>query len=357
MESETLSYNDYNVGWICALSEERTAATAMLDEKHDPLPISNPKDTNSYTLGAIGKHNVVVACLPEGEIGTNSAASVIMQLVNTFPSIKFGLLVGIGGGIPPHVRLGDIVVSKPVGEYPGVVQWDLGKATETGFVRTGSLDRPPKVLLSALTTMKTNHEMEGHKISQFLEELAKKWPRLASKYTWNDRLKDTLFEAENAKPTNNLNAWQAIPATPWQTMAALVGYLPGHKEPELIRRTNHADTEVMDDERTPGDPKIHYGLIASGNQVIKDGSMRDEINARLGGQVLCVEMEAAGMMNNFPCLVIRGICDYADSKKNDDWHGYAAGIAAAFAKELLQIVRPAEIEGEPLARDVLNQGQ
>ncbi|KAL6699043.1 hypothetical protein J3F84DRAFT_393463 [Trichoderma pleuroticola] len=255
----------------------------MLDEKHDLLPISNPKDTNSYTLGAIGKHNVVVACLPEGEIGTNSAASVIMQLVNTFPSIKFGLLVGIGGGIPPHVRLGDIIVSKPVGEYPGVVQWDLGKATETGFVRTGSLDRPPK----------TNHEMEGHKISQFLEELAKKWPRLASKYTWNDRLKDTLFEAENAKPTNNLNAWQAIFATPWQTMAALV---------------------------------------------IKDGSMRDEINARLGGQVLCVEMEAAGMMNNFPCLVIRGICDYADSKKNDDWHGYAAGIAAAFTKELLQIM-------------------
>ncbi|PKK51661.1 hypothetical protein CI102_2553 [Trichoderma harzianum] len=181
MASKPLSYNDYTVGWICALSEEQTAATAMLDEKHDPLPISNPHDTNSYTLGAIGKHNVVLVCLPESETGTNSAASVIMQLVNTFPSIKFGLLVGIGGGIPPRVRLGDTVVSTPVGEYPGVVQWDLGKATETGFVRTGSLDRPPMVLLSALTTMKTNHEMEGHKISQFLEELTKKWPRLASK--------------------------------------------------------------------------------------------------------------------------------------------------------------------------------
>ncbi|KAL7783000.1 ankyrin repeat-containing domain protein [Trichoderma afarasin] len=308
MASKPLSYNDYSVGWICALSEERTAATAMLDERHDHLPISNPKDTNSYTLGAIGKHNVVVVCLPEGEIGTNSAASVIMQLVNTFPSIKFGVLVGIGGGVPPRVRLGDIVVSTPVGEYPGVVQWDLGKATGTGFVRTGSLDRPPKALLSALTTMKTNHEMEGHKISQFLEELAKKWPRLASKYTWNDRLTDTAFEEENAN-----------------------------------------------DERSPGDPKIHYGLIASGNQVIKDGSMRDEINVRLGDQVLCVEMEAAGVMNNFPCLVIRGICDYADAKKNDRWREYAASIAAAFTKELLQIVRPTQIEGEPSARDVLNQ--
>ncbi|KAL6801754.1 ankyrin repeat-containing domain protein [Trichoderma sp. SZMC 28012] len=308
MASKPLSYNDYSVGWICALSEERTAATAMLDERHDSLPISNPSDTNSYTLGAIGKHNVVVVCLPEGEIGTNSAASVIMQLVTTFPSIKFGLLVGIGGGIPPRVRLGDIVVSTPVGEYPGVVQWDLGKATKTSFVRTGSLDRPPKALLSALTMMKTNHEMEGHKISQLLEELARKWPRLASKYTWNDRLKDTAFEEENT-----------------------------------------------DDKRSPNDPRIHYGLIASGNQVIKDGSTRDKINARLGGQVLCVEMEAAGVMNNFPCLVIRGICDYADSKKNDDWREYAASIAAAFAKELLQIVRPTQIEGEPSARDILNQ--
>ncbi|KAL5088278.1 hypothetical protein Trisim1_006730 [Trichoderma cf. simile WF8] len=308
MASKPLSYDDYSVGWICALSEERTAATAMLDERHDSLPISNSSDTNSYTLGAIGKHNVVVVCLPEGDIGTNSAASVIMQLVTTFPSIKVGLLVGIGGGIPPRVRLGDIVVSTPVGEYPGVVQWDLGKATGTGFVRTGSLDRPPKALLSALTMMKTNHEMEGHKISQLLEELARKWPRLASKYTWNDRLKDTAFEEENT-----------------------------------------------DDKRSPSDPRIHYGLIASGNQVIKDGSTRDKINARLGGQVLCVEMEAAGVMNNFPCLAIRGICDYADSKKNDDWREYAASIAAAFAKELLQILRPTQIDGEPSARDVLNQ--
>ena len=46
-------------------------------------------------------------------------------------------------------------------------------------------------------------------------------------------------------------------------------------------------------------------------------------------------MEAAGLMSNFPCLVIRGICDYADSEKNDVWHKYASATAAAFTKELL----------------------
>ena len=58
------------------------------------------------------------------------------------------------------------------------------------------------------------------------------------------------------------------------------------------------------------DPVIRYGLIASGNQVIKDGGTRDRLGQELG--MLCFEMEAAGLMDNYPCLVIRGICDYAD---------------------------------------------
>jgi nucleoside phosphorylase len=83
---------------------------------------------------------------------------------------------------------------------------------------------------------------------------------------------------------------------------------------------------------------IHYGTIASGNQVIKDGISRDRLSAELGG-VLCFEMEAAGLMNDFPCLVIRGICDYADSHKNKAWQPYAAATAAAYAKELLLTVQ------------------
>ena len=58
--------------------------------------------------------------------------------------------------------------------------------------------------------------------------------------------------------------------------------------------------------------------------------------------VLCVEMEAAGLMDDFPCLVIRGICDYADSHKNKRWQPYAAATAAAYAKELLSTI-PAHV--------------
>ena len=103
--------------------------------------------------------------------------------------------------------------------------------------------------------------------------------------------------------------------------------------------------------------RIHYGLIASGNQVIKDATRRDKLNKDLGGDVLCVEMEAAGLMYNFPCIVIRGICDYADSHKNKKWQEHAAAVAAAFAKELLEYVQPRDLDGERTANEILNQSQ
>jgi hypothetical protein len=84
------------------------------------------------------------------------------------------------------------------------------------------------------------------------------------------------------------------------------------------------------------EPLVHYGLIASGNQVIKDSHIRDRLSRDL--KAFCVEMEAAGLMNNFPCLIIRGICDYSDSHKNKEWQAYAAATAAAYAKELLSVI-------------------
>jgi nucleoside phosphorylase len=87
---------------------------------------------------------------------------------------------------------------------------------------------------------------------------------------------------------------------------------------------------------------VHYGTIASGNQVIRSAAERHRVSAELGG-VLCFEMEAAGLINNFPCLVIRGICDYADSHKNKRWQPYAAATAAACAKEVLSVIPRAEV--------------
>lgn len=101
-------------------------------------------------------------------------------------------------------------------------------------------------------------------------------------------------------------------------------------------------------------PVVHYGTIASGDQVIKDARKRDEIAREIGA--LCFEMEAAGLMDNFPCLVIRGICDYADSHKNKRWQRYAAVAAAAFAKELLGQITLQGVDQTPTVAEVLKEG-
>ncbi|KAI9045980.1 5'-methylthioadenosine/S-adenosylhomocysteine nucleosidase family protein [Aspergillus affinis] len=178
----------------------------MLDEEHSKLPQSLI-DHNFYHLGSIGGLNVVIAGL--WQAGNPTAATVVAQMRMTFSKIRFSLLVGIGGGFPvvtEHgmIRLGHVVVSKPVGLYSGAIQYDHGKA-ETG-------------------------------------------------------------------------------------------------------------------------------TIASGELVIKDAAKRDLLGQEYG--VLCFEMEGAGVLSDFPCLVIRGISDYCDSDKNDQWHGLAAAAAAAYAREL-----------------------
>lgn len=116
--------SDYTVGWICALPIELAASTAMLDEQHPGLP-QDENDSNTYTLGRIGPHNVVLACLPSGTTGIHPAAIAAANLLRSFPKIRFGLMVGIGGGAPsnpsdnPHedLRLGDLVVSNPEGTF------------------------------------------------------------------------------------------------------------------------------------------------------------------------------------------------------------------------------------------------
>ena len=120
--------------------------------------------------------------------------------------------------------------------------------------------------------------------------------------------------------------------------------------------SNAVSRAVGGEQSKPRNVRVHYGLIASGNQVIKDAKTRDTLNESLGGNFLCVEMEAAGLMNDFPCIVIRGISDYADSQKNKDWQEHAAAVAAASAKELLEYVQPSEVDRERPVKDILGQG-
>lgn len=314
-----LLIQEYQVGWVCALPKELTAARAMLDEVHDPYTSQVPHDNNSYILGSIHGHNVVMACLPAGEYGTVSAATVAANMLRTFTGIRFSLMVGIGGGIPNprkgvDIRLGDVVVSRPDGTHGGVVQYDLRKNLGNGvFEQKGVLRPPPSVLLTALANLESQHEMYGHQILENISAATQQYPRLKNRGFAHPGLeKDELFcgNIQNHQDRNHCPECQN----------GIVNRQP--------REAHH--------------PDVHYGTVASGNELIKNASARDQLGREFGAK--CVEMEAAGLMNDLPCIVIRGICDYADSHKNDVWQEYAAITAASFAKELLSIVVPAQVD-------------
>ncbi|EED11834.1 WD repeat-containing protein, putative [Talaromyces stipitatus ATCC 10500] len=306
---------DYTVGWICALNTEYVAAQEFLDDEHEPPEFVSPNDTNDYTLGRLGKHNVVIAVLPDGEYGTALAASVATNMLHSFPNVRIGLMVGIGGGAPSRkhdIRLGDIVVSAPRDGDGGVFQYDFGKTIQKqAFHYTGFLNQPPQILRAAVAGIQAQHERKGHRLEEVMESILERNPRLRQKYRRPQPSSDRLFKAE---------------ITHTKTCAELCANDPSC----LVERRERAEHE--------DDPVIHYGLIASGNQLMKDAVIRDRLAEEK--DVLCFEMEAAGLMNHFPCLVIRGICDYSDSHKNKEWQGYAAMAAAAYTKDLLSRIPP-----------------
>ncbi|KAL5600475.1 hypothetical protein FOVSG1_008287 [Fusarium oxysporum f. sp. vasinfectum] len=263
---------------------------------------------------------VVVAVLPNGQYGTASAATVAKDMIRSFRNIRFGLMVGIGGGAPTKqhdIRLGDVVVSSPTSGQSGVFQYDFGKATEEVFQHTASHNKPPPLLLAAVAGLKTQYERKGLQIHDKVSTIVANNKRLSAKYGRPED-PDSLF----------------FPSI-------------GHKSDPCHRFCVTAATDLID--RTPRqepmeDVEVHYGTIASGNTLMKDAFKRDELASKAG--ILCFEMEAAGLMDGFRCLVIRGICDYSDSHKNDSWQGYAAMTAAVYAKQILSRIRPEAVARE-----------
>jgi len=223
---------DYTVGLVCALPIELAAATTMLDEAHHDLP-QDDNDTNLYTLSHISKHNVVIACLPASRMGTNSAATVAVEMKSKFAWIRFILMVGIGGGVSSaefDIRLGDVVISQPHMQHRGVVQYDFGKTGPSGFIRTGSLNTPPTILLNALSKLQANHDIGRNSILTHLS-VVKHLP----KFAYNNAGHDILFESAYKHVEGPTCAWRS--------------------KVRLVKRNQRGSQEIV----------VHYSTIASGN--------------------------------------------------------------------------------------------
>jgi nucleoside phosphorylase len=186
------------------------------------------------------------------------------------------------------------------------------------------LNRPPQILLTALSKLQTNHIIGSSKIADFLAEVGQKIPQQASGFA-RPAQEDHLYLSDYHHVDSESMTCDACNPT------------------QIVSRASRGHDE----------PVIHYGLIASASKLVRDSKLQDRLGRELG--IYCVEMEAAGL-NNFPCLVVRGICDYADSHKNRIWQQYAAVVAAAYAKELLLCTSVRHIDQVQTVRDSLSKG-
>lgn len=291
------THDDYTVGWICALSNELAAAWAMLDDEHQLLPAASPQDDNCYFFGRIGNHNVVIACLPAEQTGKVSAAKVAKDMIRSFKAIRFGFMVGIGGGAPYYgtrnnsdtkcretedekseeiidpesiqdIRLGDVVISLHSKSTEAVVQYDFGKSEqEKEFIHIGGkLNRPPDVILTAINNLKAQHTVKDHSIPEILSIAGSKNWRMKKKIQYPGSEMDQLFKSNVIHIDGNKSCKTCC----------------GPLNVNLVKRPDRNDSA----------PKLHYGTIGSADQVMKDAILRDKWSQK--EKILCFEMEAAG---------------------------------------------------------------
>ncbi|KAK6858098.1 phosphorylase superfamily protein [Apiospora arundinis] len=257
--------------------------------------------------------------------GNVNTGRVTGPIFKTFSGIRMAVLVGIGGGVPraqpsddptEDVHLGDVVVGWPGDEGPVCIYYDAGRwHTDGQFEVLGTINWPDQVLLNALGKLASDHDMDRSTFHEHQKRLLRS--RHKRKFTFPGLDKDRLFQASynHAGPygdkCDSCNASRLV---------------------QRPQRTEEDTANLI----------FHRRWIATGNAVIQDGERQDEIRDRCDG-ALCVEMEAAGVDASRPCLVIRGISDYADSHKGDAWRPYAAGNAAVFARELLSKIPPGKV--------------
>lgn len=320
-----LRRTDYQVAWICPVSDlELLPSRLMLDEEYDVPDYDTSYDDNVYTCGVMAGHNVVLATCPPGMTGNVNATRVTGPMFKTFPNIRMAVLVGIGGGVPSRpaadarrdVHLGDVVVGWPGDGRPACIYYELGKVlADDKFEMLGTVDKPDRVLLNALAKLESDHELDKSTFNEHRKKISVS--KHKQKFVFPGFDQDRLYQST------------------YHHVHPSADGCGGCDVGKLVDRAKRTETTA--------EFVFHRGRIASGDKVVKKGDHRDKISEMCGG-VMCIEMEAAGVDAGRPCLVIRGISDYADSHKSDIWRPYAAANAAIFARELLGKVPPGKVE-------------
>lgn len=323
--TESALQNIYNLadkptlGILTALVKEYVAIKVLLE---NTIELSFPGEGagRRYLLGNIpaldGENHVVVLSL--ADMGNNAAAARATLLLEHFSNIKAIIMVGIAGGVPnpnkpdEHVRLGDIVISNKF----GIVQYDFDKES-ISETRHRHPPRPPSsTLLEAVNLLGVDERL--------------------GKYPWLNHIK---------KAKTLLNVERPL------------------EETDILASSTNPDAIIphpADRRRNDSQPRVFMGVIASANKLLKNPLKRDALRDKFN--VKAVEMEGSGVADaawthEKGYLVVRGICDYCDEHKNDEWQDYAAIVAAAYTRSLLESMPSLRVYRERRSNLSLNSNE
>lgn len=326
----------FHVAIICALPREADAIMLLFDEfwDEDGDPYGRADgDTNTYITGRIKSHHVVLVILPG--MGTASAAAATASLRSSYGALKLAFLVGICGAVPSiegfETSLGDVIVSS------SIIQYDYGRQYPGSFAVKDTIDdslgRASKEIRGLLAIYKTETGLDwlmsrSTSYLEMLQSVAKKKRRRAD-YRYPGSSENRLFQPDYAHthrtsrgpcPCGSANLSNPVCTAPCADV--------GCDEAKLVIR--EFPTKPIEDYSI----NIFIGRVGSGNSVMKSGEDRDRIAAEHG--IVAFEMEGAGAWEEVPCIVVKGVADYADSHKSKRWQDFAAATAASVMRGLLE---------------------
>lgn len=292
-------------------------------------------DPNSYITGRIGRHDVVLALLLN--MGKASSSGAAAALRSSYTGLKLAVLAGVCGGVPgsdgeaDEMILGDVIISR------SVIQFDLGRQYPDKFSRKDTihdnLGRSNLDIRSFLAIYESDFErarLENGR-ADVLKKVQQKAveQRRRTRYRRPPPSEDCLFQStylhlhQNWKEagcgSSDSGGCDAAARTSCREL--------GCDQRNLVTRDRLADNETQV-------PRIFIGNVASGDTVMKSGDHRDNLARQ--NDIIAFEMEGAGIWDQIPCVIVKGICDYADSHKNKKWQPYAALAAASATRALLE---------------------
>ncbi|KAM0263379.1 hypothetical protein ACHAQJ_001235 [Trichoderma viride] len=352
MATPPVSRDEFEVALVCALPLEYDAVSLVFDEfwgeNGDPYGRAIG-DTNTYTTGRLGNFDVVLVLLPN--TGKASAASAVASLRSSYSGLRLVILTGICGGVPnsgtgDEILLGDVIISKTV------IQYDYGRQYPDDFqardTTEDSLGRPNKNIRSLVTVLETDHARERleKRAAILLDQIQNLSPkgsrRKADTYRYPGAANDKLFEASyrhkhHLSPkclcANCHEYWDPVCEESRDLACDGLGCDGDHIVQRQRLETNR-QLEQQGCGKEAQAPSVFVGCFGSGDKVLKSGEDRDWIAKRYG--ILAFEMEGAGAWDELPCILVKGVCDYADGHRDKRWQDFAAATAASVTRALVE---------------------